>query len=502
MDIAQSITVVMPELTLAVLSMGLLLGGLSKRADTFRGINLLALIALALTGMAIYWPARLELLTSGAQAAQTAFMDMFREDAFARFAKTLILLASALALAMSGKPLKNERIARPEYYALVLLATLGMMLMVSANHGLALYVGLELQSLTLYVLASFRRDDAQSSEAGLKYFVLGALSSGLLLYGLSLIYGFAGTLDFSQLATSLGAKPATQSQGLVVGVVFICAALAFKISAVPFHMWTPDVYEGAPTPVTTLLAAAPKIAAMALLTRLLYGPFGAMSGQWQQILIFAAAASMLVGASAGVIQSSLKRLMAYSTIANIGFALIGLATAGREGAEASFVYLSIYAVNALGAFGVLLALRGDGKALDDLKDVAGLARTNPALAFAMAVFMFSLAGVPPLAGFFGKYVVFVAAVKAHMVPLAVLGVVASAIAAFYYLRIVKLMYFDEAQGVSRSAAAADPVANSSAQDLGLRAVIGATALAALAFVLRPSLLIEGAHVAIGSLLRG
>lgn len=495
MDILQSVTVAMPELTLAVLGFGVLLGGLSKRPETSKATNILSVIALALTLITIWWPARLAIVASSAQTGpMLAFEGMFVDDAFARFAKTIILLASSFALIMSQGYLQKEKIAHPEYPALILLATLGMMMMVSANHALALYMGLELQSLSLYVLAAFNRDNARSSEAGLKYFVLGALSSGLLLYGLSLIYGFAGTLDFAKLATTLSSLQSAQTQGVVVGVVFICAALAFKISAVPFHMWTPDVYEGAPTSVTTFFAAAPKIAAMALLTRLLYGPLGAISAQWQQIIVFVAAASMLVGASAGIMQTSLKRLMAYSTIANIGFALVGLSTAGREGAEATFVYLALYAVNALGAFGVLLALRSKGRELEDIKDIAGLGKTNPALAFAMAVFMFSLAGVPPLAGFFGKFVVFVAAVKAHMLPLAVLGVVASAIAAFYYLRVVKIMYFDEAKD---EAAEMDPP-----QDLGIRAVVSATALIAILFVFKPALLIDSAHAAIGSLLRG
>ncbi|MER2519308.1 MAG: NADH-quinone oxidoreductase subunit NuoN [Bdellovibrionales bacterium] len=495
MDISQSITVAMPELTLAVLGLGVLLGGLSKRAETPIAINMLAIIAIGLTLITVFLPARLAIVASESQTgAMLAFNGMFRDDAFARFAKTIILIASAFALMMSQSYLRKEKIAHAEYPALILFATLGMMLMVSANHALALYVGLELQSLSLYVLAAFNRDNARSSEAGLKYFVLGALSSGLLLYGLSLIYGFTGTLDFARLATVAGTLPTDQTQGLVVGLVFVCAALAFKISAVPFHMWTPDVYEGAPTSVTTFFAAAPKVAAMALLARFLYGPLGAISEQWQQIMVLAAVASMLVGACAGVMQTNLKRLMAYSTIANIGFALVGLATAGREGAEATFVYLAIYTINVIGAFGVLLALRGKGRELENIKDIAGLSKTNPALAFAMAVFMFSLAGVPPLAGFFGKYIVFVAAVKANMVPLAVLGVAASAIAAFYYLRVVKLMYFDDA---TKAGAELEPTKN-----LGIRFVVSATALLAVIFAIWPSPLIDGARLAINSLLLG
>jgi NADH-quinone oxidoreductase subunit N len=355
-----------------------------------------------------------------------------------------------------------------------------MMLMVSASDFLSLYVGLELQSLSLYVLAACKRDDAKSSEAGLKYFVLGALSSGLLLYGISLIYGFTGTTDFVSVAIDLHYK-LHASQGVVIGMVFVCAALAFKISAVPFHMWAPDVYEGAPTPVTAFFAAAPKLAALALLTRFLLEPMIGLSGQWHQVIVFIAVASMLWGAFAGLVQSNLKRLLAYSSIANVGYLLVGLAAGGKAGVQALLIYFTIYALNTLGAFAVILCLRRGGKALEAITDLSGLSKTNPVVALAMTVLMFSMAGVPPLAGFFGKYFVFLAAVDAGLVPLAIIGVLSSVVTAYYYLRIIKVMYFDE------PATALDPL-----PDWGVKSVLGISSLAMIGLTLAPAPLIEGA----------
>jgi NADH-quinone oxidoreductase subunit N len=389
---------------------------------------------------------------------------------------------------MSGSALEQDKIFRFEYPVLIVFATLGMMLMVSAGDWLSLYVGLELQSLTLYVLAAFRRDDMKSSESGLKYFVLGALSSGLILYGISLIYGMTGTTQFAGLAPMMTGTPPL---GVIFGVVFICAALAFKVSAVPFHMWTPDVYEGAPTPVTAFFAAAPKLAALALFTRVLMQPLGGLEHQWGQIVVFIAAASMLLGSFAGLAQSNVKRLLAYSAIANAGYALVGLAVGGEMGVQALLIYLTIYVFNTLGVFGVVLCLRRRGQMLEQMTDLSGLAKTNPLLAFAMVVFMFSLAGVPPLAGFFGKYFIFLAAVRAHMVPLAVLGVLSSVVAAFYYLRIVKLMYFDEP---------AQPV--DVPHDFGLRAVLVITTAFMLLFIVWPAPVINAALVAAHSLIGG
>jgi NADH-quinone oxidoreductase subunit N len=331
--------------------------------------------------------------------------------------------------------------ARFEYPILVMLASVGMMMMISANDLISLYVGLELQSLSLYVVAAIDRDSARSSEAGLKYFVLGALSSGMLLYGASLVYGFTGTTTFPEIAAALNASGS--SLGLVFGLVFIIAGLAFKVSAVPFHMWTPDVYEGAPTPVTAFFAAAPKIAAMALFVRVMISPFAAVVQDWQQILVFVSIASMVLGAFAAIGQNNIKRLLAYSSIGHMGFALVGLASGSQEGAQGVIVYMMIYLISTLGVFACVLAMRRKGQHLEQISDLAGLAHNNKALAFVFAMLMFSLAGIPPLAGFFGKYFVFLAAVKSGLYALAIIGVVASVVGAYYYLRIVKIIYFDE-----------------------------------------------------------
>jgi NADH-quinone oxidoreductase subunit N len=339
--------------------------------------------------------------------------------------------------------MKEGRYLKFEYPVLVLLATAGMMMMISAGDLMTLYLGLELQSLSLYVVAAFRRDDVRSSEAGLKYFVLGALSSGMLLYGASLIYGFTGSTNFAEIAAITKAKGAGENVGLIFGLVFLLVGLAFKISAVPFHMWTPDVYQGAPTPVAAFFSAAPKVAAMALLLRVLFGAFGGVTAQWQQIIIFLALASMGLGAIAAIGQSNIKRLLGYSSIANMGFALVGLAAGTEKGAESVLVYMTIYVVMTLGAFACVLGMRRDGGPVEEIDELAGLAETNLPMAAALGLLMFSLAGIPPLAGFFAKFEVFLAAVNAKLWPLAVLGVIASVIAAYYYLRIVKVMFFDE-----------------------------------------------------------
>jgi NADH-quinone oxidoreductase subunit N len=318
-------------------------------------------------------------------------------------------------------------------------------MLISANDLISLYMGLELQSLALYVVASINRDSAKSSEAGLKYFVLGALASGMLLYGASLVYGFTGSTQFPAIAQALGAQGS--SIGLIFGLVFIIAGLAFKVSAVPFHMWTPDVYEGSPTPVTAFFAAAPKVAAIALFTRVMLGPFKTVTADWQQIVSFIAIASMLLGAFAAIGQSNIKRLLAYSSIGHMGYALVGLASASQEGVQAIVTYMLIYMVTTLGVFACVLAMRRDGRQVENISELAGLARNNKSLAFILAMLMFSLAGIPPLAGFFGKLFVFMAAVKSDLYVLAVIGLLASVVSAYYYLRIVKIMYFDEPAAV-------------------------------------------------------
>jgi len=353
----------------------------------------------------------------------------------------LILLGSALAIVMSVEYLQHQNLRRFEFPILIVLATLGMLMMVSANDLLSLYVSIELQSLALYVLAAFSRDSTRSTEAGLKYFVLGALSSGMLLYGCSLIYGYTGATGFGAISQSLAGQETTPL-GVIFGLVFLVAGLAFKVSAVPFHMWTPDVYEGAPTPVTAFFAVAPKIAAMGLFVRVMMGPFMEIVEDWQLIIVFLSIASMLVGAFIALVQTNIKRLMAYSSIGHVGYALVGLASGSLAGVQSVLIYLTIYLAMNVGAFAIILSMRRKEGMLESIDDLAGLSQTRPGMAMALAIFMFSLAGIPPLAGFFGKFYVFFAAIKADLIALSVIGVLASVVSAYYYLRIVKLMYFD------------------------------------------------------------
>jgi NADH-quinone oxidoreductase subunit N len=378
--------------------------------------------------------------------------------------------------------------SRFEFPVLVMFATLGMMMMISANDLMSLYLGLELQSLSLYVVAAFRRDNLRSSEAGLKYFVLGALSSGMLLYGCSLVYGFAGTTSFSALARVFAEGEGAGSLGLVVGLVFLAAGLAFKVSAVPFHMWTPDVYEGAPTPVTAFFATAPKVAAMALFVRVMVDPFAELVQQWQQIVVLISMASMVLGAFAAINQRNIKRLMAYSSIGHVGFALVGLAAGTEEGIYGVVIYLAIYIVMNLGTFACILCMRQKDRMVEGIEDLKGLSKTHPMMALALAIFMFSMAGIPPLAGFFGKFFVFMAAVHAGLYTLAVVGVLASVVGAFYYLRIVKYMYFDEAtESFDR------PIG----REMGV--ILLATSLAILLFFVIPSPVLDAAALAAAAL---
>ena len=423
----------LPEIFLACASMVLLMFGVYLGPKAARVILGLAIFMLVCTGAIICF------LPAG---KVESFGGSFVLDDFAKFLKILSLTGSAVALLLSIEFLEHESRKIFEYAILVMLSTVGMMVLISAADLIALYLGLELMSLALYVVAASDRDNAKSTEAGLKYFVLGALSSGMLLYGASLIYGFTGTVSFAGIAAA-----ATQgSIGLVFGLVFLLAGLCFKVSAVPFHMWTPDVYEGAPTPVTAFFASAPKVAAMAVFTRVTLTAFPGITTQWQQVVVFVAIASMALGSFAAIGQRNVKRLMAYSSIGHMGFALVGLAAGTAEGAQGVLVYVAIYVTMTLGTFAIILAMRRNGVAVEQLSDFAGLSRTNPVLAFFMAMMLFSLAGVPPLAGFFAKFYVFLAAIKAGLFTLAVLGVLASVVGAFYYLYIVKLMYFDEPAG--------------------------------------------------------
>jgi len=429
-------TTVMPELILALSAMILLMAGVFFQKNNVAVINILALLALAAAAAFVAW------MPAG---RQEAFGGAFIVDDFAKAMKMLALIGSAVTLILAHDYMRVEGIARFEYAVLLLLATLGMMMMISANDLISLYIGLELQSLALYVIAAFDRDNARSSEAGLKYFVLGALSSGMLLYGASLIYGTTGSTSFTTIAGALAGKEA--GLGLLFGLVFLIAGIAFKVSAVPFHMWTPDVYEGSPTPVTAFFAAAPKVAAMALLIRALVVPFAKIAGDWQQILVFISIASMLLGAFAAIGQHNIKRLLAYSSIGHMGYALVGLAAGGAGGVRGTIIYMAIYMIMTIGTFACVIAMRHKEGAVEEIGDLAGLARTNKLMAFILAMFMFSLAGIPPLAGFFAKYFVFIAAIEGGLVTLAVIGVISSVIGAYYYLRIVKVMYFDEPQAL-------------------------------------------------------
>ncbi|MEN2494589.1 MAG: NADH-quinone oxidoreductase subunit N [Hyphomicrobiaceae bacterium hypho_1] len=376
---------------------------------------------------------------------QSLFSGSFINDSFARFMKVLVIAGSACALMLAFDDFRDIGIMKFEYPVLVLLATVGMMVMISAGDLIALYIGLELQSLALYVVAAYRRDSVRSSEAGLKYFVLGALSSGMLLYGSSLLYGFAGSIDFQVIANAAKGPQAAENLWLIFGLVFLLVGLAFKISAVPFHMWTPDVYEGSATPVTTFFATAPKVAAVALIVRVLMTAFPGVAPQWQQIISFIAIASMLLGAFAAIGQTNIKRLMAYSSIANIGFALVGLAANTSEGIQGVLIYMAIYTVMTLGVFACILSMRRDGQSLEDIHELSGLAKNNLPLACGLMILMFSLAGIPPLVGFFAKYHVFLAAIQAELYELAIIGVLASVIGAYYYLRIVKIVFFDDSR---------------------------------------------------------
>ena len=429
---------VLPELVIAGAAMALLMLGVFRGDRSTRTVSWLAVTALLVAG---------GILSSLDGGRTTTFGGQFVIDSFAQFMKWLVLVGSALTIAMSLAFNEREKIARFEFPVLILFATLGMFMMISANDLIALYVGLELQSLSLYVIAAFRHDSLRSSEAGLKYFVLGALSSGMLLYGCSLIYGFTGSTGFDTLAAIFKDGHGAPGIGLVVGMVFLISGLAFKVSAVPFHMWTPDVYEGAPTPVTAFFSIAPKIAAVALFIRVLVGPFGELVAQWQQILILLSVLSMVLGALAAIWQTNIKRLLAYSSIGHIGFALVGLAAGTEVGVRGVLVYIAMYLAMNVGAFCCVLGMRRNGGMVESIQDLAGLARTQPLMALAMALLMFSMAGIPPLAGFFGKLYVFLAAVDAGLFALAIIGVLASVVGAFYYLRIVKLMYFDEAADV-------------------------------------------------------
>jgi len=470
-----NLEVVLPELILGGGSMVLLMLGVATRRERGELILRLAIILLVLAGIFV----------AGREGTTTLFHDSFIVDPFARALKLLTLAGAAVALLMSIDYWRGAGGVKFEFPVLVLLATTGMLMMISANDLIALYVGLELQSLALYVVAAFQRDSARSSEAGLKYFVLGALSSGMLLYGASLVYGFTGSTDFADIAAAV--QPSGANIGLIFGLVFLMAGFAFKISAVPFHMWTPDVYEGAPTPVTAFFAAAPKLAAMALTVRVLITAFPAVTAQWQQIVTFLAIASMALGSFAAIGQTNIKRLMAYSSIGQMGYALVGLAAGTTEGVQGVIIYLAIYLAMTLGTFACILAMRRNGRMVEDIDQLSGLSSTSPLMAFLLAMLLFSLAGIPPLAGFFAKFYVFLAAIHAGLYALAVIGVLLSVVGAYYYLRIVKIMYFDA------------PAERFEPMDMPLAAVLGITGLFILLYFVYPAPLVAFADAAAKSL---
>src|SRR6266481_866347 len=467
-----------PEVVLVCAAMALLIIGVLRGEGSSRLVSWLSVAVLIAT-----------LVIAGLLGGerQVGFYGMFVNDAFAVFMKALVLLGSAVTIIMGLRYNEEHQIARFEFPVLVLLATAGMMVMISANDLITLYLGLELQSLALYVVASFDRDSVRSTEAGLKYFVLGALASGMLLYGASLIYGFTGTTSFANIRSLFGggAKP---SAGLIIGMVFVAVGLAFKCSAVPFHMWTPDVYEGAPTPVTAFFSVAPKIAAVALFVRFLVEPFGGLVVEWRQIIVFLSVASMVLGAVAAIAQDNIKRLMAYSSIGHVGYALIGLAAGTADGIRGVLVYLAIYLFMTVGTWAVILCMRRSGRMLEGISDLAGLSQSQPGLALALAIFMFALSGIPPTAGFFAKLYVFLAAINAQLAGLAVIGVVTSVVSAFYYLRVVKVMYFDEPVSSFDRPITAE-----------LKGVVFVTAVVTLFFFLFPGPVVSGAEAAASAL---
>jgi NADH-quinone oxidoreductase subunit N len=470
----QAMSPALPEILLAVGAMVLLMLGVFGSARATGIVNALAVVLLIVAAV---------MVASMPGDRNVAFGGSFVVDGFARFLKILALVGSAVAILMSLEFLNKLQERRFEYAVLIMLASVGMLVMISAGDLIALYLGLELMSLPLYVVAAIDRDSVRSTEAGLKYFVLGALSSGMLLYGCSLIYGFTGTVNFVGIAKA----SAEGGIGLTFGIVFLFAGLCFKVSAVPFHMWTPDVYEGAPTPVTAFFASAPKVAAIALFVRAAITAFPGIVVQWQQILVFVSIASMVLGAFAAIGQKNIKRLMAYSSIGHMGFALIGLAAGTSEGVQGVLVYIAIYLAMTLGTFACILAMRRTSGSVEEIADLAGLARTNPAMAFFLAMLLFSLAGIPPLAGFFAKFYVFLAAIKAGLYALAVIGVLASVVGAYYYLLIVKIMYFDE------PAPAFAPMRGE------LKAVLAISGLFVLLFFVYPGPIVDAAAAAAKSL---
>jgi len=469
--------VLLPELILAIGAMALLLAGAFAGEKSASAISWGAIALLVAAGVA----------TVMGPSQATAFHGAFVADGFSRFAKLLILGGAAFSILLADEFFSATKLSRFELPVLMVIASLGMLLMVSSASFLSLYMGLELQSLALYVLAAFNRDHLRSTEAGLKYFVLGALSSGMMLYGISLIYGFTGSTEFAAIAQVTHAG--TPGLGVIFGIVFLIAGLAFKVSAVPFHMWTPDVYEGAPTPVTAYFATAAKVAALCLFLRAILTPFPDLLDQWRQIIVVISVLSMVLGSVAAILQTNIKRLMAYSSIGHMGYALLGLAAGTTLGARGVLIYLAIYVATNLGVFACIQAMRRDGKAVEGIYDLAGLARTDLKLAVLFSMLFLSLAGLPPLAGFFAKFYVFLAAIQAGLTIPAILGVLASAVGLVYYLKLVKVMFFDEP---------ADALDGQSG--LGSRTIMVLSGAVALLFIFFASPVLNAADAAAKALL--
>ena len=457
---------IIPELFLITSIMILLMIGVFYK-NSFNLIYKLSVITLLATFILLF--------NHSIDTSIKLFNNSYTIDYFSLFMKVLTLIACIFVMLSSFDYIKLIGINKIEYPILILSATLGMMIMISSYDLIVFYMGLELQSLSLYVLASFNRDNHRSSEAGLKYFVLGALSSGLLLYGCSLIYGFSGSTNFDLIAQNIDQL----NTGSIFGIVFILVGLAFKVSAVPFHMWAPDVYEGSPTSVTTFFAIVPKVAALTVFIRFLYVPFINVIGQWQMIIIFISLASMILGAVAAIGQTNIKRLMAYSSIGHMGYALAGLATGSNEGIQGTVIYLSIYLLMNLGIFSCIFMMRRKDIFYEDIQDLSGLSKNHPIISFCLLVLLFSLAGIPPLAGFFAKFYIFMAVIKAEMYTLAIMGLITTVISAFYYLRIIKIIYFDESKEMFEMD-----------QNFGLRISLALSTIIILVYFIYPSLLID------------
>ncbi len=470
-----------PLVFLAGMSLLLLLFGVLRKEDDFRSINSFAVFSLIAVAAVV---------CRFVDSRMVGFGGLFVTDSFAAMMQVMVLLGAAVALIMSPGYVTREGLVRFEYPLLVMFSTLGMLVMITANDFITLYVGLELQSLPLYVLAAMQRDNVRSTEAGIKYFILGALSSGMLLYGASLLYGYAGSTNFETLSVALSGDGQLQI-GVIVGMVLVLSGLAFKISAVPFHMWAPDVYQGAPTSITAFFAIVPKIAALALLLRVVHGPFEHMVDQWRQVVIALSVASMALGSIAAIAQSNIKRMLAYSSIGHVGFILLGLAAASNEGVKAIIIYAVLYMLMTAGAFAVVLMMKRKNEMVENIGDLAGLARQQPMLAAAMTILLFSMAGIPPLAGFFSKLFIFQAVIDAQLYALAIVGVIASVIGAYYYLRVIKVMYFDEPLEVGLDRA----------DDPALKIVLGASAVAMVGFIIVPSTIMTWAGEAAASLIQ-